>query len=68
MSEVERLRDKVKKCRQFALVSDDVELERRLVALADEFEARAIRASAQANCKSGHLNIDKTKQDRAELL
>ena len=66
MSEVERLRDKVKKCRQFALVSDDVELERRLVALADEFEARAIRASAQANCKSSHLNLN--KKDRAELL
>jgi hypothetical protein len=59
MSEVERLRDEVKKCRQFALVSGDVELERRLVALADEFEARAIRASAQANCKSDHLNLDK---------
>jgi hypothetical protein len=68
MSEVDRLRDKAKKCRQFALVSGDVELERRLVALADEFQARAIRASAQANCKSGHLNLDWTKKDRAELL
>jgi len=52
MSELERLRDKVKKCRRFALVSGDVELERRLLALADEFAARAIRASAQANCKT----------------
>jgi hypothetical protein len=68
MSEVDRLRDKAKKCRQFALVSGDVEQERRLVAVAEEFAARAVRASAQANCKSGHLSIDKTKKDRAELL
>ena len=50
---MERLRDKVKKCRQLALVSGDVETERRLVALANEFEAKAVRAEAQANCKRG---------------
>jgi hypothetical protein len=55
MSEVERLRDKGEKCRQLALVSGDVEIERRLVALADEFEAKAVRAGAQANCKRGRL-------------
>ena len=49
MSEVERLRDKVEKCRQLALVSGDVEIERRLVALANEFEAKAVRAGAQAS-------------------
>jgi hypothetical protein len=42
MSEVERLRDKVKKCRQLALASGDVEIERRLIALASEFEAQAV--------------------------
>jgi hypothetical protein len=55
MSEVERLRDKVEKCRQLALVSGDVEIERWLVALANEFEAKAVRAEAQANCKRGPL-------------
>jgi hypothetical protein len=55
MSEVERLRDKVDKCRQLARVSGDVEIERRLVALANEFEAKAVRAGAQANCKLTHL-------------
>jgi hypothetical protein len=46
MSKVERLRDKVEKCRQLALASGDVEIERRLVALANEFEAKAVRAVA----------------------
>jgi hypothetical protein len=47
MSEVERLRDKAEKCRQLALVSGDAEIERRLVALANEFEAKAVRAGAK---------------------
>jgi hypothetical protein len=57
MSEVERLRDKVEKCRQLALMCGDAETERRLVALANEFEAKAVRAGAQlivneaASCK-----------------
>ena len=55
MSAVERLRDKVKKCRQLALASGDVEIERRLVALANEFEVKAVQAEAQANCKRGPL-------------
>lgn len=55
MSEVEQLRDKVEKCRQLALVSGDVEIERRVVALANEFEAKAVRAEAQADCKRGRL-------------
>jgi hypothetical protein len=55
MSEVERLRDKVEKCRQLALMSGDAEIERRLVALANEFEAKAVQAGAQTNYKRGHL-------------
>jgi hypothetical protein len=54
MSEVERLREKVEKCRQLASMSGDVEIERRLIALADEFEAKAVQAGAQANCDDGH--------------
>jgi hypothetical protein len=53
MSEVERLRDKVMKCRQLALLAGDVEIKRRLVAVADEFVAKAVRASAQANIGRG---------------
>jgi hypothetical protein len=58
MSEVERLRDKAMKCRQLALLAGDVEIKRRLVALADEFVAKAVRASTQANIGrgcSGHI-------------
>jgi hypothetical protein len=55
MSEVERLRDKTEKCRQLALMAGNAEIERRLVALADEFEAKAVRAGAQANCKRDRL-------------
>jgi hypothetical protein len=55
MSEVERLRDKAEKCRQLAVMSGDAEIERRLIALADEFEAKAVRAGAQANCRHSQL-------------
>jgi hypothetical protein len=55
MSEIERLGDKVEKCRRLALGSGDVEIERRLVALANEFAAKAVRAGALAKCKRGHL-------------
>jgi hypothetical protein len=59
MSGVERLRDKVEKCRQLALVSGDVEIWRRMVALANEFEAKAVRAGA---AKRGHLaNLPKIR-------
>jgi hypothetical protein len=51
MSEVERLRDKAERCHQLALVASDVEIERRLVALANEFEAKAVRAV----CERGRL-------------
>jgi hypothetical protein len=55
MSEVERLREKAGKCRQLARLSGDAEIERRLIALAEEFEAKAVRAGAQAKCGSGVL-------------
>jgi hypothetical protein len=56
MSEVERLRNKTEKCRQLALMAGNAEIERRrLVALADEFEAKTVRAGAQANCKRDRL-------------
>ena len=55
MSEAERLLDKGEKCRQLALVAGDAEIERRLVALANEFEAKAVRAGARANCKGGRV-------------
>jgi hypothetical protein len=53
MSEVERLRDQVKKCRRLALMADDAEIERRVGALGDEFEAKAVRAEAQKKCGHG---------------
>jgi hypothetical protein len=52
MSETERLRDQVEKCRRLALMADDVEIKRRLDALGDEFEAKAVRAGAAVN--GGH--------------
>lgn len=55
MFEVERLREKAEKCRQLAWRSGEIEIERRLIALADEFEAKAVRARAQANCGNGGL-------------
>ena len=68
MSEVERLRDKVKKCRKLALLSGDVEIEHRLVALAEEFEAKTVRASKLANCGRGHLAIVATNSDEQRKI
>jgi hypothetical protein len=68
MSEVERLRDKVEKCRQLAAVAGDVEIERMLIALADKFEAGAVRAGARANCEPGRLaEIAETAAERRKL-
>jgi hypothetical protein len=55
MSEVERLRDQVKKCRRLALLAGDIEIERRIGALGDEFEAKAVRAETDAN--RGHGGV-----------
>lgn len=52
-SEVERLRDKVGKCRELALLCGDVEIEQRLVALANEFEVKAARVGARVGFKRG---------------
>ena len=68
MSEVERLREKAGKCRQLALLSGDVEIERRLVALANEFEAKAVRAGAQVNCKRRHLALVAADSDEQRKL
>jgi hypothetical protein len=67
MSEVERLRDKVERCRQLAAVAGDAEIERMLIALADKFEARAVRAGA-LNSESGRLaQIAETADERRKL-
>ena len=68
MSEVERIREKAGRCRQLALLSGDVEIERRLVALANEFDAKAVRAGAHANCKRGHLVLVTTDSDEQRKL
>jgi hypothetical protein len=64
MSEVERLRDQVKKCRRLSLMVGDVEIKRRLDALGDEFEAKAVRAGATAN--GGHSAVVQLDADRDE--
>jgi hypothetical protein len=58
MSETERLRDQVEKCRRLALMADDVEIKRRLDALGDEFEAKAVRAGAAVNGGFAQLNAN----------
>lgn len=44
MSEVVGLREQVAKCRRLGRKSGDAEIERRLTALADEYEAEAVKA------------------------
>ena len=68
VSEVERLREKVKKCRQLALVSGDAEIERRLIELANEFEAKAVGVRAQASCRRGPLAQAAENQDERRKL
>jgi len=53
MSEVGRLRDQTAKCRRLALMAGDIEIKRRIGALGDEFEAKAVRAEAKINCGGG---------------
>ena len=48
---VERLRDQIEKCRRLALMAVDAEIERRIDAPGDEFEAKAVRTEAEANCR-----------------
>lgn len=51
MSESDRLRDQVAKCRRLARMADDSEIERRIMALADEYEAKAVQADAESAVK-----------------
>jgi hypothetical protein len=44
----ERLRGQAEKCRRLAAIVGDIEIERRLIALADEYEAKAVQADAHA--------------------
>jgi hypothetical protein len=68
MSEIERLRDKVAKCRRLARMSGDAEIERRLMTLADEFEGKAVRAGAQANSVRSRLTqIAEDPDERRKL-
>ena len=68
MSEVESLRNKAEECRRLARLSGDVEIERRLIALANDFEARAVRAGAQANRGNGrYAEVDANPDERRKL-
>jgi hypothetical protein len=65
MSEAERLRDQVEKCRRLSLLVGDVEIKRRLDALGDEFEAKAVRAEAAAN--GGVVQLDAESDERRKI-
>jgi hypothetical protein len=68
MTEIERLRDQMERCRRLALAAGDAEIERRLVALGNEFEARAIRAVAQANRRRGRpAQFSENSDERRKL-
>jgi hypothetical protein len=56
MRESELLRRRAETCRSLSVGTDDEELKRKLIALADEYEARAARTSA-AEC--GRVNNEK---------
>lgn len=47
MSEGKRLRTQVEKLRLLARMADDVEIERRITALGDEYGARAVKAESK---------------------
>jgi hypothetical protein len=68
MLEAERLRDQVEKCRRLALMAGDAEIKRRIDALGDEFEAKAVRAGAVAN--GGHgvvVQLDADSDERRKI-
>jgi len=68
MSEIERLRDQAEKCHQLARMCGDAEIERRLIALADEYEGEAVRAGARANVVPGRLiQIGEDPDERRKL-
>jgi hypothetical protein len=68
MPEVEPLRHKAEECRRLARLSGDVEIERRLIALANEFEAKAVRGGARAKSGNGGLaEVDASAEERRKL-
>jgi hypothetical protein len=68
MSEIERLRDQARKCRQLAGAAGDPDMERRLAALADEFDAKAVHAEAQASSRHGGLaQVGSNADERRKL-
>ena len=68
MSEIERLRDQAARCRRLALAAGDAEIERRLVALGNEFEDKAIRAVAQADRRHGRpVQFSENSDERRKL-
>ena len=52
MSNIVRLREQVAKCRRLARMSGDAEIERRLTALADEYEAKTVKAECLDKVRS----------------
>lgn len=52
MLESELLHQRAKKCRELAATAEDKEIERKLVALADEYEAKATRTNATERTRS----------------
>jgi hypothetical protein len=51
MLESEKLREQAAECRRFAAAAVDAEIVRKLKALADEYESRAVKAEANVHCK-----------------
>jgi hypothetical protein len=68
MTEIERLRYQVERCSRLAFAAGDAEIERRLVALGNEFEAKAIRAVAQASRRRGRpAQFSENSDERLKL-
>ncbi len=57
MTEIERLRGQAEKCRRLAAIAGDIEIERRLIALADEYQAKAVQADAHAASKKSKASL-----------
>jgi hypothetical protein len=52
MLESELLHQRAKTCRELAATAEDEEIERKLIALADEYEAKATRTNATERIRS----------------
>lgn len=53
MREIELLNQRAEKCRKLAASANDEEIQRKLVALADEYEAKALRLNAGDHVRTG---------------